>query len=60
MDNDFTQISISEFTSLVRKAVKKEKVCQPKKQTILLLKDFARNYRGSAFLPDGVQGYMLS
>lgn len=60
MDNDFTLISTSEFASLVRKALKEEKVRQPKEQTILLLKDFAYNYRGSALLPEGLQGYLLS
>ena len=60
MDKDSTLFSTSEFAALVRKAVKQERTRQPKESIVVLLKDFAYNYRANANMPDGLQGYMLS
>lgn len=60
MNDDFTLFSSFEFAALVRKAVKQEKMRQPKMTTIKFLKDFAHNYRANLGMPDGLQGYMLS
>lgn len=60
MDENYTLYSTSEFATLVRKALKKEKLRQPKESTVKFLKDFARNYRVESSLPEGLQGYMLS
>ena len=60
MNDNFTLFSTSDFSALVRKALKKEKVRQPKENTVKFLKDFAYNYRAESSLPEGLQGYMLS
>lgn len=60
MSENFTLYSTSEFATLVRKALKKEKLRQPKENTVKFLKDFAHNYRVESSLPEGLQGYMLS
>lgn len=60
MNNDSTLFSTSEFAALVRKAVKLEKTRQPKESIVVLLKDFAYNYRANVNMPEGLQGYMLS
>lgn len=60
MNDDFTHFSPFGFAALVRKAVKQEKMRQPKKATVKFLKDFARNYRANLGMPEGLQGYMLS
>ena len=60
MNKDSTLFSTSEFAALVRKAVKQEKMRQPKKATVKFLKDFAHNYRANLGMPEGLQGYMLS
>lgn len=60
MDKDYTHFSTSEFSALVRKSIKQEKLHRPKESCIELLKNFARNYRANMNMPDGLQGYMLS
>ncbi len=60
MDNEFTLFSTSEFAALVRKAIKQERLRQPKETTVSRLRNFAHNYRANVSLPDGLQGYMLS
>ena len=60
MNHNSTLLSITEFAALVRKAAKQEETLQPKMSSIRFLKDFARNYRANATMPQGLQGYMLS
>ena len=60
MEQHSTLLSTTQFAALVRKAAKQEVILQPKMSSLRFLKDFARNYRTNANLPQGMQGYMLS
>jgi len=60
MNDEYSLLPTSEFAALVRKVIKQEKLRRPKETTILLLKDFARNYRANKEMPEGLQGYLLS
>lgn len=60
MHDEYTLLSISDFSALVRKVIRQDKAPKPKESTLQLLKDFARNYRANTNMPEGMQGYMLS
>lgn len=60
MRKDFTPLSNTEFVVLVRKAVRQEKVAEPKESTLQFLKKLARNYRAAGTIPEDLQGYVLS
>lgn len=60
MNEDSTPSLTTEFAALVRRALKQEKLRQPKESTLKFLKDFAQNYRVNTHLPEGLQSYMLS
>lgn len=60
MKNSLTPLSNTEFAALVRKAVRQEKVAEPKESTLQFLKKLARNYRAVGTTPEDLQGYMLS
>ena len=60
MNNDSTLFSTSEFVALVRKAVKQEKTRQPIESIVVLLKNFAYNYRADVSMPEDLRGYVLS
>ena len=60
MDKKITSYSTIEFATLVRKAVKQEKKHQPKEVTLMLLKNFAYNYRAHGNMPEDLQGYILN
>lgn len=60
MKKCFTSLSNTEFTALVRKAVRQEKAAEPKESTLQFLKGFARNYRAIPQAPEGLCGYVLS
>ena len=60
MKHHSTLLPTTEFAALVRKAIKQEKVLQPKTSSVRFLQDFARNYRVNANMPQGLQEYMLS
>ena len=44
----------------MRKAVRQEKVVEPKASTLQFLKNLARNYRALPQVPEELQGYVLS
>lgn len=60
MNENSTSPLPSEFTALVRRALKQEKERQPRAAVVRCIKNFARNYRVNTRMPDGLQGYMLS
>lgn len=60
MNENSTSPLPSEFTALVRRALKQEKERQPHATVVRCIKNFARNYRVNTRMPDGLQGYMLS
>ena len=60
MKKSFTSLTNTEFTALVRKAVRQEKVVEPKESTLQFLKGFARNYRAIPQTSEGLCGYVLS
>ena len=60
MNDEYSLLPTSLFAALGRKLIKQEKLRRPKETTILLLKDFARNYRANKEMPEGLQGYLLS
>ena len=60
MKKSFTSLTHTEFTALVRKAVRQEKTITPKESTLQFLKSLARNYRAVSQVPEELQGYVLS
>lgn len=60
MKKSFTSLSNTEFTALVRKAVRQDKVVKPKETTLQFLKNLAHNYRIVPQVPEELQGYVLS
>lgn len=60
MKKSYTSLSNTEFAALVRKAVRQEKVVEPKESTLQFLKNLARNYRIVPKVPEDLQGYVLS
>ena len=52
--------SENEFASLVRMAMRQTPQVKPRESVVQLVKRFARNYRASDKLPEGLQGYVLS
>ena len=60
MKKSFTSLAHTEFTALVRKAVRQEKTIAPKESTLQFLKSLARNYRAVSQVPEELQGYVLS
>ena len=60
MKKSYTSLSNTEFAALVRKAVRQEKVAEPKESTLQFLKNLARNYRIVPQVPEDLQGYVLS
>ena len=60
MKKSYTSLSNTEFAALVRKAVRQEKVVEPKESTLQFLKNLARNYRIVPQVPEDLQGYVLS
>ena len=60
LKNSYTSLSTTEFAARVRKAVRQEKVVEPKESTLQFLKNLARNYRVVPQVPEDLQGYVLS
>ena len=60
MKKSYSSLSHTEFAVLVRKAVRQEKLMQPKESTLQFLKNLAHNYRIMPQVPDNLQGYVLS
>ena len=60
MKKSYSSLSHTEFAALVRKAVRQEKLMQPKESTLQFLKNLAHNYRIMPQVPDNLQGYVLS
>ena len=60
MKKNYTSLPHTEFAALVRKAVRQEKVAEPKESTLQFLKNLARNYRIVPQVPEDLQGYVLS
>lgn len=60
MKKSYTSLSNCEFVALVRKAVRQEKVVEPKASTLQYLKSLARNCRVVPQVPEELQSYVLS
>ena len=60
MKKSYSSLSNTEFATLVRKAVRQEKMMGPKASTLQFLKKLARNYRTIPQMPEELQGYVLS
>ena len=60
MKKTITSLTNTEFTALVRRTVRQEKMVEPKASTLQFLKDLARNYRVVPQVPEELQGYVLS
>ena len=60
MKKNYTSLPHTEFTALVRTAVRQEKTVAPKESTLQFLKTLARNYRIVPQVPEELQGYVLS
>lgn len=60
MKKNYTSLSHTEFTALVRRAVRQEKTVAPKASTLQFLKTLARNYRIVPQVPEELQEYVLS